>query len=376
MRRAAQTGEPTRAAREVSTRPEHAAQVARRRGAARASLLFGAAVVCAALVAALVLVLRAPAPQPSRPTERGSSPPVEAPTLELAHGPVADRTRASSLPHAPLTASSFEGRGALRGEVVTQNGAPLPSDWTLVLEPSPVLAGRERAQTRRIARTAAQTTFEVEDLPLAGYRVRAELPTLNGRPIDVLLVASSPEAYVTLALAPAGLIDGIVMKADGAPADEFEVTLEERVPGAAPGIGGARRSVRTDVNGAYVLRDVLDGEYWLHFGPPDAPLAPKADILFVAPTLRVPTRTLPPVGALHVEVFDSTLRPVPDVRLAGSCAGGAFDLRTDAHGAIDAQYLIPGTWRVEVTHPRHAARRHSFEVNAGETTTSQVRLVD
>lgn len=331
--------------------------------------------VCAALVAALVLALRPDAAtREARARTANADRRTQAPVLS-GDVELPDRSHATSVDHpdakgGALSPRAFSGRGAIRGELVPAPGVRIETAWTLVVEPSPVLRGKERAETRRIERAADETHFSVDNLPLAGYRVRAEFPTLNGEPIDVLLVASSPAAYVTLAVSRSGTIDGIVLQSDGAAADDFEVTLEERLT-------HLRRNARTDVNGAYVLRDVLDGEYWLHFGPPDAPLAPKADLLSVAPTLRVPTRTLPPLGALHLRAYRPGFGPLSDAHaVASTGAGGAFDVVTDAHGVALARYLLPGTWRVEATHPGSKTLHLTVEVVAGTTSECEFKFVD
>lgn len=370
------TRESMRVERALSTRSGSTRSArshrATRAGEARVSLLVGAAVACAAIVAALVLALR-PGAETSRShaeaasADRRAQAPLLSGDVELPDRSHAARPDSKG---GALSPRSFEGRGAIRGELVPAPGVRIESAWTLVVEPSPVLTGKERAQTRRIERAAHETTFVVEDLPLAGYRVRAEFPTLNGKPIDVLLVASSPAAYVTLAVAPSGTIDGIVLQSDGAPADDFEVTLEERLT-------HLRRSARTDVNGAYVLRDVLDGEYWLHFGPPDAPLAARADLLFVAPRLRVPTRTLPALGALRLRAYRPGFGPLSDAHAIGSTdAGGTFDVATDAHGIALARYLLPGTWRIEATRQGSKTLHLTVEVAAGTTNESEFKFVE
>lgn len=342
--------EPRRARRALSTR-----------GRAASSVIASALVLCAVVVAAVLLVLRGGAPATEAKPGQGPSGPrsaVHDPDLER---PAAEGTRAKEAP-AALDLSSpaaFAGQGSLRGEIVAGSGTVFPERWTLVVEPSPVLRGRERAATRRVEHEHGERSFALTDLPLAGYRVRAEALGLNGTPADVLLVATSPAAFVTLAFAPAGFLDGQVRHADGAPADGLAVTLEHVMT-------RARVSTETDVNGAWVLRDVVDGEYRLYLGPPAAPLVPPRELVFRAPSLRVPEARLPVVGTLDLVVLDLTQAPVPDTVVTGATsAGGAFEARTDASGRARVRFLVPGTWHLEARAGERTSGSITVEVGAG-----------
>ncbi|MBI5363141.1 MAG: carboxypeptidase regulatory-like domain-containing protein [Planctomycetes bacterium] len=324
-------------------------------------MIAGALIACAVVVAALLLVLRGGAPVPDATQARGAGGPrsaVHDPDLER---PSVEGPRAET-PPPKLDLSSpaaFAGRGSLRGEIVAGPGTVFPERWTLVVEPSPMLRGKERAATRRVELEHGERTFALTDLPLAGYRVRAEALGLNGTPADVLLVATSPAAFVTLAFAPAGFLDGQVRHSDGAPAEGLAVTLENVVT-------RARVATETDVNGAWVLRDVVDGAYRLYLGPPAAPLVPPREVLFRAPSLRVPEERLPVVGALDLVVLDLTQAPVPDTVVTGATsAGGAFEARTDASGRAKVRFLVPGTWHLEARAGEHSSGSVTVEVDAG-----------
>ena len=149
---------------------------------------------------------------------------------------------APARPQGRVIVRAFDGRGRVHGELVAGRGTTHPERWSLVLEGSPMLQGRERASYQRLEFEHGERAFDVPDLPLAGYRVRVEAEGLNGPPVDVLLVASSPAAFVTLTVTPSGFLDGQVRLADGAPAEGLRVTLESAAT-------RARRAIDCDVNG-------------------------------------------------------------------------------------------------------------------------------
>lgn len=360
--------EDTRA-RAIAGERRGAARGLSTRGRAAGSVVLGALVACAVLVAAVMVALRddGPSDGAGRATH-GSAPRGGTPDPALER-PVAEPTRAETGPKRPLDLddpANFSGRGAIRGEFLARPGAQFPSQWTLVVEPSVALKGRERATLRRVEFELGERTFEVLDLPLAGYRVRAEAQGLNATPAEVLLVASSPVAFVTLAFTPAGLVDGIVRQADGSPAEGLSVTIENTST-------RARSVVETDVNGAWIARNVVDGEYRIYLGPPAAPLVPPRTIEFRAPSLRAPEERLPPLGALEIVVLDSTQARVPETVLTGaSKRGGAFEARTDASGRALVRFLVPGRWNIEA---RHGARESgSVTVDVTENATSDVSI--
>jgi len=238
-------------------------------------------------------------PKPSAPPAPAAAPEDPRGALDLSEGATRDPSRpardAESVPAPSSGPAQFEGRGIVRGEVVPQNGALMPERWTLVLEPHPWLEGSEKAEGRRVEFEHGETTFRVEDLPLGGYLVRCSASGLNDVPASVLLVRGSPDQFVTLALRPSGLLDGSVIDAAGRPAEGLDVTLESTAT-------HDRATVSTDPAGGFVFRNVQDGEYELRFGRPESPLLPPEKITFRAPSLRYPTRTLPPRASQRTAV--------------------------------------------------------------------------
>ncbi len=249
----------------------------------------------------------------------------------------------ASAPPVPAPQAATSSGGVIRGEVLAGPNVTLPQRWTLHVGPHPWLAGHEKAADRRIEFEHGETTFEVRDLPLGGYLVEAIADGLNCLPGNVMLVRGSDDQFVTIQLSATGSIDGGVVDSAGRPASELAVTLESAAT-------GERRTETTDAGGNFVFRSVRDGEYRILFGRPDSPLLPPQLLAFQAPSMRFPTRTLPPTGTLEIAVLDMRLRPISGARLSGSAAkGGAIDTATDANGAARVRYLAPGEYRIDAS---------------------------
>jgi hypothetical protein len=345
-----------------------------RRGTAsnRLALFIALAVV---LVGVAVLLVgrshdaRAPIAGPGASTETGPSA-HDAPLAEIALPPRPAGDEATRRPAREYGPSDYAGRGRVRGELVVAPGISFPAAWTLVLEPHPYMVGSEHAISKRVEFESGERTFEVDDLPLGGYRVRAEVTGVNSTESAVLLVKGSSDPFVTLELRPAGLIDGRVFAADGAPADGLEVVLEPKVTQVR-----ARATVGPD--GAFVFHGVVDGEYRLWFGAPEAPLFPPADIAFSAPTLRIPDRTLPPTGAIAITTVDERGSFLGGVEVTGSGAPkGALRVTTGTDGRTVARWLMPGTYRLDARSPDGRRAKSTIAVAAGEPVVLTIRILD
>ena len=264
--------------------------------------------------------------------------------------------------------ASFDGRGVIRGEVVAAKGVVLPKSWDLVLEPHPFLQGSERAVYKRVELRAGERTFRVEDLPLGGYRVRAESNGLNVNGADVLLIKGAADQFVTLRFAPSGTFDGSVIDAQGRPAEGLDVVLTEKDSKQS-------RTCVTDAAGAYSFAAVLDGTYTLAFGKPIA-LLPLETVEFKAPALHYPSRLLPATATLRFEVLDTLAKPAAKASVRGFGAqGGSLDLRTDGEGHAIARYLRAGSWRIDVYDERDEQQAHAvLELASDEDRALQIRM--
>lgn len=343
-----------------------------RRGSVRT--LWILVVLACALVAALVIAL---APQRAATTRIDANNgarddvAVEAPLVaELdtpATEPVRDETRApASRASAPQT--SGNARGSIRGELTPHAGAALPRAWTLSVRPSTIVTGAEVAEVRRIAFENGETDFRVDDLPLGGYSVRAVAPGLNSVPVEVLLVRGSSNPFVTLALAPSGTMSGIVFESGGEPAHGVTVTLESRET-------KERRMIDTDATGAFQYFDVLDGEYTLFVGRPEAPLVPPRSLVFHAPRMTVPAVTLGETGSARVTVRDDAGRVVAGAVVTGFASPeGVVDVKSDERGVALVQHLPPGRYRLFARHDDGRRGTVILTVVAGQQAQIDVRL--
>jgi hypothetical protein len=335
----------------------------------------GVAVACALLV--LVLVLRYSgdrsaradvepvAPAASEATSGTSAHEIEVPPRTDDGAP---RAAQSSLAGPQASRYGFDGKGVIRGEVVVAPGTVFPERWTLVIEPHPFLEGRERAVRREVEFTLGERTFEVSDLPLAGYRVRGEARGLNNVAGDVLLVRGSDQQYVTMLFAPAGFVDGSVLTADGAPAEALDVTLESKAT-------RERRTVSTDAAGSYRIDDVVDGSYRLTFGTLRAPLLPVDSLTFKAPSMRFLERRLPPTGSVKLRTLDLAGAPIADVHVYSEAEPrGGFDLRTDRFANAHARHLWPGRYRIEAETEDGRKADVALDVAAGDELSIEIRL--
>lgn len=248
------------------------------------------------------------------------------------------------------------GTGRIRGYIETSDTTPFPRAWRLVIEPSKTLVGRDRAVTRVIEFTAGEQEFVVEDLPLAGYDLRPEAPGLNGRRTPVLLDAKHRNPYVTLTLSRSGFLEGRLLDADGIPVEGVDVIL-------ASLDRPEERTTPTDAIGRYRFEGVLDGRYELCFGHRRSPVIPAEEVIFSAPSMTYPDRSLPELGTLDLLVLDPYDLPVPAIRIEGSgSAGGYLEVETDAEGRATARLLPPGRYRVSAHHPEFGRARQGVDV--------------
>lgn len=271
----------------------------------------------------------------------------------------------------------FKGRGSLAGTVSVDPGAEMPAEWTLVLSPSRSLMGREYAVEKRFTFAGDQTEFAVDDLPLAGYDVRAEAPNMNSRPIPVLLERTSSHAYVMLDLVPAGSIAGTLLDHVGAPIEGFAVWLHE---GHTEGLGmprGKGRKALTAADGRYVFDDVLDGSYELRFGTPLNPLAGPLKLVFNGPSLTVPPPDIPPLARLLLMVVDMQNQPVAGAQLTCYGSGlGNIERTSPPDGRIAFDHLPPGNYTFTVEHELFGNARLTRRFTGGEDEVEVLVLME
>jgi len=305
---------------------------------------------------------RGDAPPAKGSGEVDAAPGIEAPRMPSAPAddgadPEDLRLRVDALRDAQSDEQRFDGRGKIRGYIETADETPFPTEWSLVLEPSTTLIGRERAVRRVIEFTQGEQEFEIDDLPLAGYDVLAKAPGWNARRHSVLLDNRHRNPYITMQFYAAGFLEGRVLNHEKLPAEGLPVTLRW--------LGGSDepRTTETDVLGRFRFDEVLDGEYELRFGAALAPLLEPKRVRFTAPHMTLPDRELPVTSNASIVALDPYGNPIPDVRVRGSGSNGsAFDVVTDATGRATARFLKPGRYRASGDHEHYRRARHAFEV--------------
>jgi hypothetical protein len=303
-------------------------------------------------------------------------PPPLVPRFELGRGPDGLETgerppRAKRQPLPP--GERFRGTGRIEGYLDLPAGMQAPRPWTLVLEPSKVLIGGERAVTRRVTFEQGEREFALEDVPLGGYQLRAEALDMSGPPELVLL--ARPDAHdmiVHVALRPAAFVEGWVEQSDGEPVDGLALQLE-------PLAGGATRTAVTDARGGYRFENVPDGEHRLSAGRAPSPLAEPLQLLVSPPSLSVPRIVVPLLGELEIAVLDAAGQPVAGVAVEGwGSGGGTVSATSDRLGAALARHLPAGRITLNAALGEGAQRRVGravVELEPGERGRVEIRLV-
>ncbi len=234
----------------------------------------------------------------------------------------------------------YDGRGSLRGLVQASAGAVLPLPLRVHIGPSTSLSGSEHAERRTLE---GGPEFEFADLPLGGYDVWIEAPGMNSPRTPVRLTEAAPSPFLVLRISPMGSLDGFVVRADGAAAEDLRVELRERD-------GDARLVTRTRPDGRYVFERVPDGEYRIRFGPEGQPLVPERELAFQAPTLQFPIVELPPTADVLLHTVDAAGAPVGGVRVTGFARpAGRLAAESDGAGNAWARNLLPGRYRLAAT---------------------------
>ncbi len=273
-------------------------------------------------------------------------------------GPESAQRAPGVLAGATGPASGATHPGRLRGELLIRpgGGVPKPAAWTLVLEPSRVLADAELAIERRVERTLETLTFDEQDLPLGGYDLFAEAEGWNGRRQSVRLTRRASMAYVLLELVPAGTLSGSVNDVSGWPLEHLTVVL-------AAEQGGFERRTLTAPDGSFAFPELPDGSYVLALGSRVNPLVDPIELAFQTPGFTLEPIEVPRLGAVRLEVLDPFANPVSEARVTGyGDQGGAIDVVTDAFGEAVAFGLTPGRWTFRCRVEEVGARVASFVV--------------
>ena len=262
--------------------------------------------------------------------------------------------------------------GSLRGHIEVAGEEDFPMTWRLIARPSMYLAGREQAVEQRLEFNDGRRDFELPQLPLGAYDVLGEAEGFNGPALPIKLQPGNEHPFVTLSLVPAGLLEGLVLDAEGLAAEDVPITLFDQA-------GQSAREATTDAGGVFRFEKLPDGAYELLVGKGTAPLMPeRRPVRFVAPHMTFPDIELPQLGTLHVRVVDSLARPLEGVEVRGTgTKGGVIEGHTDFNGSLVTKYLPAGHFRLRLEHSAFGsayARRIAVDVVTGKVTEAPVRL--
>jgi hypothetical protein len=276
--------------------------------------------------------------------------------------------RANQAPDAPIV-PSFDGRGRIRGSVALPPGMAMPREWDLIVEPHPFLQGSEHAVRRKLRFSAGEREFAVEDLPLAGYAVRAEAKGMNSFACDVLLVRGAEDQFAQPQLSMAGFLGGSVIDAQGLPAEQVRVRVTRLVDQRV-------RETWSDPAGQWQIPELPDGEYQVEVLGAGQSLLHMKLIAFQAPRMGMEPVQLPPSTTLHVRVVDLLGRPARGVKLSGfGRPRGHLEDECDEQGECKLRWMEAGTWRISVRDEVEGlSARGDVELVSGEQAELVLRL--
>lgn len=246
---------------------------------------------------------------------------------------------------------SFEGRGQLTGYVEFAPGLPTPSQWTLEVLPSQFSLGRETAEPRVLELEGAIQNFEVFDLPMGGYTVRASASGMSSPGVEVMLykLADRPElpgvdhVHLALHMVPRASVEGAVYTHLGDPAEDVLVTLQR--PGYPE-----RREVRTSYNGRWKLHDLEEGTWVARFGPYTRPHVEGVEVEVARPSSQAADVGLPPLWPLYLRVVDERDTPVEGALVRG-WGPSPIEEQTGFDGQLRLEHLPEGTYQIRAEDP-------------------------
>ncbi|HET6201743.1 MAG TPA: carboxypeptidase-like regulatory domain-containing protein [Planctomycetota bacterium] len=333
--------------------------------AARLGILLPVAGAILLLATVLLLappVARAPAFRPA-PAERSESPP---PGASAAPAPVpAQRLEAEGPDGEP--ALPPPGKGRLRVFLVDPPEGPRKGDCLVAIGPTALLLAPGKAVEKTAIVPLGSDRCAFEDLPDAGYLVRASGEGLSAVSAPVEVGPACRVVTINLALRRTVFVDGAVLDEEATPLEGVLVRLEEERP------GGARLEAASDPSGRYRIDGVSSGLYRLFVGPRESPLLEPVRVALENAPLRHDVR-LPVFGSLEVTVVDEAGLPLP-ARLDGfGPPGGTFHGEVSPEGTFLARNLPAGDYRVSARARGSEQRYAEAKVVAREKAALRVVL--
>jgi hypothetical protein len=251
---------------------------------------------------------------------------------------------------------TFDGSCIISGMIEVDPGVEFPAQWRLVIQPSQLALGRDRATERIVEFEGTERTFEEFDLPMGGYRVHVEAAGMSCRGQEVMLfklkglenLPGKNHAHLLLKLIPAGVAEGVVRDSDGVGVGNLPVFIENQRD-------RGRQSTKTDGSGYWRIDEVIEDPYILSLGNVDRPLIEPRAFGMVSPRYTHPDLTIPRTRTITVRVVDAQGAPVAAARLRGyGRPAGVIEASSEVDGTAripflpDGEYTLRGEARGEL----------------------------
>ena len=241
---------------------------------------------------------------------------------------------------------TFDGSCTISGMIEVDPGVEFPAQWRLVIQPSQLALGRDRATERVLEFEGNERTFEEFDLPMGGYRVHVEAAGMSCRGQEVMLfklkglenLPGKNHAHLLLKLIPAGVAEGVVRDSDGVGVGNLPVFIENQRD-------RGRQSTQTDGSGYWRIDEVIEDPYILSLGNIDRPLIEAQAFGMVSPRYTHPDLTIPRTRTITVRVVDEKGAPVAAAHLRGyGRPAGVIEVSTEVDGTAQIPFLPDGEY--------------------------------
>ncbi len=241
---------------------------------------------------------------------------------------------------------TFDGSCTISGMIEVDPGVEFPAQWRLVIKPSQLALGRDRATERIVEFEGAERTFEQFDLPMGGYRVHVEAAGMSCRGQEVMLfklkgyenLPGKNHAHLLLKLIPAGVAEGIVRDSDGVGVGNLPVFIENQRD-------RGRQKTQTDGSGYWRIEEVIEAPYLLSLGNIDRPLIEAQPFGMVSPLYTHPDLTIPRMRTILVRVVNEDGAPVASARLRGyGEPAGVIEASSQVDGTAELPFLPDGEY--------------------------------